>query len=118
MQMKMERIQAEMERLQSKTEDTMTKPRSTENADCSASRYDLHVGQSVLLKCEVARLGDNCVVSVKPDGMDFPSAWFNVHRNSIVVADRLVRPDRIFWDNRPYEWDENEEAYFGREGSC
>ena len=47
-------------------------------------KYDLSVGQTVYLRCKVVRLGENCVVSVKPEGMDFPSAWFNVHRNCII----------------------------------
>ena len=56
--------------------------------DCSALRYELQVGDVVYLRCKVARLGDNCVVSVKPCDMDFPSAWLNVHRNEIVVPNK------------------------------
>jgi hypothetical protein len=49
-----------------------------------SSRYGLKKGQVVYLRCEVSAIKDNCVVAVRPVGMGFPSADFNVHRNDIV----------------------------------
>lgn len=45
--------------------------------------YGLYKGQVVYLRCEVSAIKDNCVVAVRPIGMGFPSADFNVHRNDI-----------------------------------
>jgi len=46
--------------------------------------YGLTKGQVVYLRCEVSAIKDNCVIAVRPVGMGFPSADFNVHRNDIV----------------------------------
>ena len=52
---------------------------------CSAvSRYGLSVGEEVLLRCVVSAIRENCVVSVRPRDMAFPSADLNVHRNDIL----------------------------------
>lgn len=45
--------------------------------------YGLYKGQIVYLRCEATSIKDNCVISVRPIGMGFPSADFNVHRNDI-----------------------------------
>lgn len=50
------------------------------------TRYGLQVGEEVLLRCLVSALKENCVVSVRPRDIGFPSADLNVHRNDIIKS--------------------------------
>ena len=83
--------------------DKYHKPTTDQNAasegtcesTCSAipPDYGLVKGQSVYLRCVVSEIKENCVVSVRPAGMGFPSADLNVHRNDIVELPNAANDD-------------------------
>ena len=83
----------------------MDKPTTDQNAasegtcesTCSAipPDYGLVKGQSVYLRCVVSEIKENCVVSVRPAGMGFPSADLNVHGNDIVELPNAEHQRRL-----------------------